>query len=129
MTRGILLNGPERRRKWHESQRREIVSLAFSAGSSVAEIARQFDVSTSLIYIWRRQFRSSDGEVSFNPAVVIGASSGSGSGLAAVTVDMNTGVRISIGAAAPLDLVTSICDACDDSDRIGRQDMDSNGSL
>ena len=108
MTRGILLNGPERRRKWHESQRREIVSMAFSPGSSVAEIARQFDVSTSLIYIWRRQFRSSDEGVSFSPAVVVGGSSGSGAGLAAVTVDMNTGVRISIGAAAPLDLVTSI---------------------
>ncbi|WP_157405626.1 transposase, partial [Asticcacaulis benevestitus] len=50
MTRGILLNGPERRRKWHDSQRREIVSLAFSPGSSVTEVARQFDVATSLIY-------------------------------------------------------------------------------
>ncbi|WP_157405689.1 transposase, partial [Asticcacaulis benevestitus] len=64
MTRGILLNGPERRRKWHDSQRREIVSLAFSPGSSVTEVARQFDVATSLIYRWRDQFLAASSGVS-----------------------------------------------------------------
>ena len=110
MTRGILLNGPERRRKWHDSQRREIVSLAFSPGSSVTEVARQFDVATSLIYRWRDQFLAASSGVSFSPAILAdgpaGAGSESGAGL--ITVDFKIGARVSIGAGASLELVSAI---------------------
>ena len=108
MSQGILLNGPERRRKWHESQRREIVSLAFSGETTVADVARRFEISTSLIYSWRRELRSSDAGVLFSPAVVADPPSRSGSGSVVITVDLTSGTRVSITAAAPVELVAAI---------------------
>jgi transposase len=108
MSQGILLNGPERRRKWHEHRRREIVSLAFSGETSVAEVARRFEISTSLIYGWRREFRSSDGGVLFSPAVIADGPPRAGSSSAVITVDFSSGARVSITAAAPVELVSAI---------------------
>jgi transposase-like protein len=36
--------------------------VAFAPGVSVAEVARRFEVATSLIYKWRQQSRASDGQ-------------------------------------------------------------------
>ncbi|NPD70401.1 transposase, partial [Acetobacteraceae bacterium] len=50
-----LLTGPERRRRWSWDERRRILNAAFMPGAVVADVSRQFEVSTSLIYKWRRQ--------------------------------------------------------------------------
>jgi transposase len=55
MSHATLLTGPERRRRWHDDDRRRILAAAFSAGAVVAEVARQYEVSTGLIWTWRRQ--------------------------------------------------------------------------
>ncbi|RWE56383.1 MAG: transposase [Mesorhizobium sp.] len=49
-----LLTGPERRRRWSEEDQCRILAAAFAPGATVAAVARQYDVATSLIYKWRR---------------------------------------------------------------------------
>jgi transposase len=54
MTHMTLLTGPERRRRWSADDRGRILEASFTPGAVVADVARRFDVSTSLIYKWRR---------------------------------------------------------------------------
>ncbi|WP_052952964.1 IS66-like element accessory protein TnpA [Devosia psychrophila] len=63
-----VISGPERRRRWSAAEREEIVLASLAPGAVIAEIARQFDVSTSLIYKWRRDAQQ-PGAV-FVPAVM-----------------------------------------------------------
>jgi transposase len=53
-----VLSGPERRRRWSEEQKRAIVTAAFEPGAVVRDVARQADVTPSLIYRWRRGFQA-----------------------------------------------------------------------
>jgi transposase len=53
-----VLSGPERRRRWSIEQKQAIVAAAFAAGAAVREVARQADVTPSLIYRWRRDLRA-----------------------------------------------------------------------
>ena len=55
MTHVTLMSGPERRRRWSAAEQREILMAAFSPGAVVADVARQYEVATSLIYKWRRE--------------------------------------------------------------------------
>lgn len=50
-------------------EREEIVVASFAPGAVVAEVARQFDVSTSLIYKWRRDAQQPVGTM-FVPAMM-----------------------------------------------------------
>jgi transposase len=53
-----VLAGPERRRRWSIEQKQAIVTAAFEPGAVVREVARQCDVTASLIYRWRRDLRA-----------------------------------------------------------------------
>ena len=53
-----VLAGPERRRRWSVEQKQAIVAAAFGSGAVVREVARQADVTPSLIYRWRRDHRA-----------------------------------------------------------------------
>jgi transposase len=106
-----LLRGPERHRRWRDEEREEILSAAFAPGASVAEVARRFEVVTSLIYKWRQQSRASDGSPSFVPAVVAEeaaqpAATAPSDG-AAIVVELPSRIRVTIGAAATAALVTA----------------------
>src|SRR5271157_2100079 len=61
MVHSILLTGPDRRRFWSEAERREILAEAFAPGAIVAAVARRREVSTGLIYTWRRNARCESG--------------------------------------------------------------------
>ncbi|WP_352614528.1 transposase [Mesorhizobium sp. M0323] len=50
MSHVTLLTGPERRRRWREEDQCRILAAAFAPGATVAAVARQYDVATSLIY-------------------------------------------------------------------------------
>src|ERR1700745_2690102 len=52
-----VLTGPGRRRRWSEGERCRIVAEAFEPGSWWAQGARDHDISTGLIYTWRRRLR------------------------------------------------------------------------
>jgi transposase len=53
-----VLVGPERRRRWSIEQKQSIVAAAFEPGAVVRDVARQADVTPSLIYRWRRDLRA-----------------------------------------------------------------------
>jgi len=107
-----VLTGPERHRRWRTDERQTILEAAFAPGVSVAEVARRYDVATSLIYKWRQQALSSKcGETSFAPAVVVDeprpSSMNASEGRTAIRVELSDGTRVSIGATAPASLVTA----------------------
>src|SRR5690242_925358 len=53
-----VLAGPERRRRWSCEQKQAIVPAASGCGAVVRDVARQADVTPSLIYRWRRDLRA-----------------------------------------------------------------------
>ena len=57
-----VFSGPERRRRWSDEERLQILNEAFAPGACVAEVARRRDVSTALVYTWRRKLRDAHAE-------------------------------------------------------------------
>ncbi|MBV8400704.1 MAG: transposase [Acetobacteraceae bacterium] len=109
MTYMTLLTGPERRRRWNDDIREQILAEAFSPGATVADVARRFEVSTSLIYKWRRASLMPSAPMGFAPAVLVegvGRSDAEGSGFA-IVVELPGGARVSLAANAPAALVAA----------------------
>lgn len=107
MSHMTLLTGPERRRRWDDDVRERILAEAFSPGATVSDVARRFQVSTSLIYKWRRASLVPPAPMGFAPAVLIegvGRSAAEGSCFA-IVVDLPGGARVSLTANAPSALV------------------------
>jgi transposase len=105
MTQVTLLTGPVRRRRWSPAEQATILAAAFSPGAVVADVARQFEVATSLIYKWRRDRQTAGG--GFSQVVVAEPPGGRsvGSHEPAIVVELGQ-VRVSIFSAAPPALVT-----------------------
>lgn len=109
-----VISGPERRRRWSAAEREEIVVASFAPGTVVAEVARHFDVSTSLIYKWRRDVQQS--EALFVPAVVAGDAGSQvpdvpRAGPAdspVIRLNLAAGTTVSISATAPARLVLAV---------------------
>lgn len=55
MDQVTVFSGPERRRRWSEEKRLRILSEAYAQGACVAEVCRRHDISSALIYTWRRK--------------------------------------------------------------------------
>ena len=55
MARMEIVTGRERRRRWSEEDKLEILQEAATSGLSIAEVGRRHDVVPQQIYIWRRQ--------------------------------------------------------------------------
>lgn len=69
MSQITLLTGPERRRRWTDEDKRQILEEAFGPGGNVVDAARRHDVSSGLIYTWRAKARTA-GEAGFVEAVI-----------------------------------------------------------
>jgi transposase len=87
------------------------LASAFSPGAVVADVARRFDVATSLIYKWRRAYLTPSG---FAPAVVVDAPALSAPEPMipepqgpSILVELSNGTRVSLSASAPASLVTA----------------------
>jgi transposase len=111
-----VFGGPERRRRWREDERAKILAEAFSPGACVARVARQYDVSTALVYTWRRkaevQAAASPAEVGFVEAVVLDDAGGNPLPSApAVVVDLPGGRRVNIFASAAPDVAAAVLKA------------------
>ena len=75
MAQGLLITGPERRRSWRVEEREQILSEAFAPGAVASLVARRHDVSTGLLYSWRKKAlaqldRTAFAQAAFLPAVV-----------------------------------------------------------
>lgn len=105
-----VFSGPERRRRWSDEERLEILAEAFAPGACVSRVARQRDVSTALIYTWRRKLCEGRGEAmpealpepGFAEAVVVEDGRSARPDLPAIIVDLARGRRVSVfGSASP----------------------------
>ena len=74
----------------------------------MADVARQFDVATSLIYEWRRE-QLAQSQPAFRPAMIVEPSGGTeppgGSG-GSIVVHLADGARVVISAGASAALVS-----------------------
>lgn len=111
-----VFSGPERRRRWSDEERLEILNEAFAPGACVAEVARRRDVSTALVYTWRRKLRDAHAEPEpddlaapgFAAALMIEDADVASAGLQpAMVIDLARGKRISIFSSASPALVAS----------------------
>lgn len=109
-----VISGRERRRRWSAAEREEIVVASFAPGAVVAEVARQFDVSTSLIYKWRRDAQQPVGTM-FVPAMmaeddgsVPEVSRDTLADSPVIRLDLAGGTKVSIAATAPARLVLAV---------------------
>jgi transposase len=50
-----IITRPERRRRWSDEEKLELVAEACRPGSSVSQVARERGVSASQLFGWRRQ--------------------------------------------------------------------------
>ncbi|USJ25541.1 IS66-like element accessory protein TnpA [Ensifer adhaerens] len=107
MGHAVLLTGPERRRRWSLEDRARILAEAFAPGAVVSEVARRCEVSTGLIYTWRRQALVQETDPAFVPAKLVDFTS-SDVVEPAMFVDFPNGVKVRIGVAAPCDLAAAI---------------------
>ena len=107
MGRITVFGGPERRRRWSTEEQRRILEEAFAPGACVAQVARRHDVSTALVYTWRRKLSAalvaSQEEHGFIEAVVLEAKSSVPPPVQpAIMVELSHGARVSIyNSASP----------------------------
>ncbi|NML10699.1 transposase [Sphingobium sp. AR-3-1] len=111
-----VFGGPERRRRWRDDEWAKILAEAFTRGACVVQVARQYDVSTALVYTWRRkaavQDASASAEVGFFEAVVLDEAGGYPLPSApTVVVDLPGGRRVNIFASAPPDVAAAVLKA------------------
>ena len=111
-----VMTGPERRRRWRDEERLQILAEAFAPGACVADVARRRDVSTSLIYTWRRNLRREQAEgtalpmadMTFARAVLAEDEKVDGCDRCGViTVELSDGRLVRISAEAPAGLVAA----------------------
>jgi transposase len=56
MSGGVeIFTGPERRRRWSEEEKLQLVEEACRPGQSVSQVARQRGINASQLFAWRRQ--------------------------------------------------------------------------
>lgn len=98
----------ERRRRWSDEERRQILEDAFSPGACVTQVARRYDVSTALIYTWRRKMCEPVIEPGFAEALIIDGDRAEPSiDPPAIIVELASGKRVSIFASASPALATA----------------------
>lgn len=99
-----VFSGPERRRRWSDDARSQILTEAFSSGARVAEVARRHDISTGLIYTWRRKFYAGPAEPALpdtpTPSFVEALVARNEPAAPAILIDLAGGRRIRIFASA-----------------------------
>lgn len=100
-----VMTGPERRRRWSDSEKLAILAEAFSPESCVADVARRHDLSTGLIYTWRSKLRRLPGPSFVEAVVADDARPISMAHCAAIVIELPGGSRVNIAASAPAALV------------------------
>jgi transposase len=102
LTQSIVISGRERRRRWSTEQKQAVLAAAFAPGAITANVCRRFEISTGLLYRWRQEARAAEGATHFVPAVIVGDGRGHAAEMAAITIEVRDGLRVSIaGHASP----------------------------
>ena len=53
-----LITGTERRRRWSDEERAQILAESFEPGANISAVARRHGVSGGLLHCWRKQARA-----------------------------------------------------------------------
>lgn len=109
MSHVTVMTGPERRRRWSDEARFQILEAASAPGAVVADVARRYDVCTSLIYKWRRAAQA-EAPAAFMPVMLSApevAGPSSRGAEPALVVEFSGGARVTVGAHAPAALVSA----------------------
>ena len=115
VAQGMLITGTERRRRWCDEDRERILGEAFAPGAVASDVARRHDISTGLLYTWRKRalerrslapglepaflaamLAAPDGSGVAAPALSSGASASP-----VIEVVLKKGVRVRIEAGMP----------------------------
>jgi transposase len=117
MSQVTVITGRDRRRKWGSEERQRILAAAFAPGAVISNVARQFDIASSMIYKWRRQALAASRPLAFAPAIVMEdvvdspltsqAATPPPPPAVAITVEFSAGVRVTIDGTARAELVTA----------------------
>lgn len=107
MARVEVITGVERRRRWSEERKREVVAAAFAPGAVVSTVARQADLSTAAIYRWRREMRRE--MAGFSEMVVAPGATDHGS--SSIEVVLGDGIHARIPASTPPELAAAVLKA------------------
>ena len=92
------------RRRWSEAQRRRIVAESYRSGESASAVARRHGVHTSVLFRWRRRYRTPAGSGGGIVPVVVEApepSSGAASGRMETVVGDDMRVIVDATVHAP----------------------------
>ncbi len=109
MSHSTLIMGPERRRRWSAEAKQAVLEAAFAPGAVVVEVAREFEISTSLIYKWRQEAIGMSAAPAFAPALLVeeGPAPQPCAEQHSIVVDLAGGTRVIISADAPASLVAT----------------------
>jgi transposase len=114
MAHVTVMTGPERRRRWSVDERRQILVAAFSPGAIVADVSRQYEIATSMIYKWRREVVAARAEGQFVPATIVDEPAprdAQAKPEPVICVELGRGRRVTISATASAALVTAALQA------------------
>jgi len=101
-----LISGVERRRRWSEDQKREIVKAAFAPGCTVSEVARKADLCNSIVYKWRRELQCL--ESGFTPVIVKSDEVATCGNQGVIEVALGNGTQLRIPSTTPSELAASV---------------------
>ncbi len=101
---GTSLGERRRNRSWPEGLKREIVAASLVPGSSVSQVARQYDVNANQVFAWRKRYGPDEAgvpELRLLPVTVmpdrpVEAAPACGAGL--IEVELSGGYRLRIGS-------------------------------
>jgi len=106
-----VLTGPERRRRWSGEQKQAIVAAAFKPGAVVREVARQADVTSSLIYRWRRDLRAAANGFAQMLVAPIGDGVAAPRRMPAIEIELAGNTRVRIPASVSPALAAAVVEA------------------
>ena len=110
-----VITGPERRRRWSDDQKREIVAASFAPGAVVREVARRAEISPGQIYRWRQELRAAPSGFA---QVLIASSEGpdqarheASCSESAIEVEFAVRARVRIPSSIPVELASAVIKA------------------
>ena len=106
-----VLAGPERRRRWSLEQKRAIVVAAFKPGAVVRDVARQADVTSSLIYRWHRDLRAAANGFARVLLAPTGDSVNAPPPMPAIEIELAGNTRVRIPASVSPALAAAVVEA------------------
>lgn len=92
------------RRRWSDEEKRALVTETFRPGGSVSGVARHHGVSSSMLFIWRKQFRAELGfpekpdSAGFAAVAIAGPGSSAPAGIPSLTSEARISVEFGCGA-------------------------------